>query len=302
MALVEKIERLKEQRRAVILAHNYQLPEVQDIADFVGDSLGLSIKAAQTDAEVIVFCGVHFMAETAKILSPAKTVLLPDKNAGCPMADMITAEQLRALKTEHPGAKVLCYVNTSAEVKAECDLCCTSANAVRMVEEVLRDANEIIFVPDQYLAAFVERKTGRELITWPGFCPTHARILPEHIEAARNLHPAAVVMVHPECRPEVAAIADKVVSTGGMSRYVRETSAREIIVGTEPGIIHHMKKENPDKLFHPVSESVLCPNMKKTSLEKILWALEDMTHPIEVPDAIAGRARRCIRAMLNIGR
>jgi quinolinate synthase len=302
VALVEKIERLKEQRRAVILAHNYQLPEVQDVADFVGDSLDLSIQASQTDAEVIVFCGVHFMAETAKILSPAKTVLLPDKDAGCPMVDMITAEQLRTLKAEHPGAKVLCYVNTSAEVKAECDLCCTSANAVRMVEEVLKDAEEIIFVPDRYLAAFVTGKTGREFITWPGFCPTHARILPEHIEAARNLHPGAVVMVHPECRPEVAAIADKVVSTGGMRRYARETPAREIIVGTEPGIIHSLKKENPDKIFHRVSESVLCPNMKKTSLEKILWALEDMVHPIEVPEAIAGRAQRCIEAMLNVGR
>jgi quinolinate synthase len=302
MSLVEKIKRLKEQRRAVILAHNYQIPEVQDIADFVGDSLDLSIKASQTDAEVIVFCGVHFMAETAKILSPAKTVLLPDKNAGCPMADMITAEQLCALKAEHPGAKVLCYVNTSAEVKAECDLCCTSANAVRMVEEVLRDANEIIFVPDRYLAAFVTGKTGREFITWPGFCPTHARILPEHIEAVRSLHPGSPVVVHPECRPEVAAIADMVTSTGGMIRYARETPVREIIVGTEPGIIHRLKKENPDKIFHPVSESVLCPNMKKTSLEKILWALEDMMHPIEVPEAIAGRARRCIEAMLNVGR
>ena len=302
MEFIEKISKFKKDRHAVILAHNYQLPEVQDIADFVGDSLGLSIKAAQTDAEVIVFCGVHFMAETAKILSPGKTVLLPDKNAGCPMADMITAEQLRALKTEHPGAKVLCYVNTSAEVKAECDLCCTSANAVRMVEEVLKDAESIIFVPDRYLAAFVAEKTGREFITWPGFCPTHARILPEHIEAARALHPGAVVMVHPECRPEVAAIADKVISTGGMSRYARETPAREIIVGTEPGIIHRLKKENPDKIFHPLSDTVICPNMKKTTLEKILWSLEDMTHRIEVPDPIAARARRSIETMLNIGR
>jgi quinolinate synthase len=300
--LVEKIERLKKDRKAVILAHNYQIPEVQDIADFVGDSLELSIRASQTDAEVIVFCGVHFMAETAKILSPGKTVLLPDKNAGCPMADMITAEQLRALKAEHPGAKVLCYVNTSAEVKAECDLCCTSANAVRMVEEVLKDAEEIIFVPDRYLAAFVAGKTGRTFITWPGFCPTHARILPEHIEAARALHPGAVVMVHPECRPEVAALADKVVSTGGMSRYAREAEAREIIVGTEPGIIHRLKKENPGKIFHPMPDSVICPNMKRTTLEKILWSLEDMKHPIEVPEAVAGRARRCIEAMLNIGR
>jgi quinolinate synthase len=300
--LINKIERLKKERNAVILAHNYQIPEVQDIADFVGDSLELSIKAAKTDAEVIVFCGVHFMAETAKILSPGKTVLLPDKNAGCPMADMITAEDLRALKAEHPGAKVLCYVNTSAAVKAECDLCCTSANAVRMVEEVLKDAQKIIFVPDRYLAAFVAGKTGREFITWPGFCPTHAKILPEHIEAARARHPGAVVMVHPECRPEVAALADIVISTGGMSRYAGETEAKEIIVGTEPGIIHRLKKENPDKIFHPISESVICPNMKKTNLEKILWSLEDMAHAIEVPEEIATRARCCIEAMLNIGR
>jgi len=300
--LINKIQRLKRERNAVILAHNYQIPEVQDIADFVGDSLELSIKAAKTDAEVIVFCGVHFMAETAKILSPGKTVLLPDKNAGCPMADMISAEDLRALKAEHPGAKVLCYVNTSAAVKAECDLCCTSANAVRMVGEVLKDAQTIIFVPDRYLAAFVAGKTGREFITWPGFCPTHAKILPEHIEAARARHPGAVVMVHPECRPEVAALADIVISTGGMSRYAGETKAKEIIVGTEPGIIHRLKKENPDKIFHPISESVICPNMKKTNLEKILWSLEDMAHAIEVPEEIAARARRCIEAMLNIGR
>ncbi|OHE21139.1 MAG: quinolinate synthase [Syntrophobacterales bacterium GWF2_56_9] len=300
--LVEKIKRLKKDRKAVILAHNYQLPEVQDIADFVGDSLGLSIQAAQTDAAVIVFCGVHFMAETAKLLSPDKTVLLPDKKAGCPMADMITAEQLRALKAEHPGAKVLCYVNTSAEVKAECDLCCTSANAVRMGGEILKDAEEIIFVPDRYLAAFVAGQTGRTFITWPGFCPTHARILPEHVEAARALHPGAVVMVHPECRPEVTALADIAISTGGMIRYAKETKAREIIVGTEPGIIHRLKKENQDKVFHPVSAFVICPNMKRTSLEKILWSLEDMEHAIEVPEEIAGRARLSIEAMLKVGR
>jgi quinolinate synthase len=302
LEIIDKIIKLKKERKAVILAHNYQIPEVQEIADFVGDSLELSIKASRTDAEVIVFCGVHFMAETAKILSPQKTVLLPARDAGCPMADMITAEQLRALKAEHPGAKVLCYVNTSAEVKAECDLCCTSANAVRMVGEVLKDAKEIIFVPDRYLAAFVTAKTGREFITWPGFCPTHARILPEHVEAARARHPGAVVMVHPECRPEVTAIADMVISTGGMSRYAGESPAREIIVGTEPGIIHRLKKENPDKIFHPISDSVICPNMKKTTLEKILWSLEDMTHRIEVPDPIAARARRSIETMLNIGR
>jgi quinolinate synthase len=300
--IVEKIEKLKKERQAVILAHNYQLPEVQDVADFVGDSLELSIKASQTDAEVIVFCGVHFMAETAKILSPAKTVLLPAQDAGCPMADMITAEQLRALKAEHPGAKVICYVNTTAEVKAECDLCVTSANAVRMVSEVLGDAGEILFVPDQYLAAYVAGKTGRKFITWPGFCPTHARILPEHVTAARAAHPGAVVVVHPECRPEVAAAADLVASTGGMSRFARETEAREIILGTEPGIIHRLQKEAPGKIFHPLTDKAICPNMKKTTLEKVLWSLQEMTFRIEVPGQIAAKARRCIEAMLSVSR
>ena len=302
MSITDQIHKLKTERKAVILAHNYQVPEVQNIADFVGDSLGLSIQASRTDAEVIVFCGVHFMAETAKILSPRKTVLLPDKSAGCPMADMIGAEELRDLKAKHPGAKVMCYVNTSAEVKAECDLCCTSANAVRMVQEVLKDAEEIIFVPDKYLAAFVANKTGREFITWQGFCPTHAKILPKHVEEARTRYPGAVVMVHPECRPEVAAIADMVISTGGMSRYAKETPAREIIVGTEPGIIHRLKKEAPDKVFHPISDEVICPNMKRTTVEKILWSLEDMQHVIEVPEPIADRARRAIEAMLKVGR
>jgi quinolinate synthase len=300
LEFIDKINRLKKERKAVILAHNYQIPEVQDCADFVGDSLGLSIEAAKTDAEVIVFCGVHFMAETAKILSPGKTVLLPAQDAGCPMADMITGDQLRALKAEHPGAKVLCYVNTSAEVKAECDLCCTSANAVKMVAEGLKDAREIIFVPDQYLAAFVAAKTGRTFITWPGFCPTHARILPEHVAAARARHPGCAVIVHPECRPEVSAMADITVSTGGMSRFAHETQAKEIIVGTEPGIIYRLKKENPDKVFYPISDQVICPNMKKTNLEKVLWSLEEMTHAIEVPEPIAVRARRSIEAMLKI--
>jgi quinolinate synthase len=300
LELIEKINRLKKERKAVILAHNYQIPEVQDCADFVGDSLGLSIEAAKTDAEVIVFCGVHFMAETAKILSPKKTVLLPAPDAGCPMADMITGDQLRALKAEHPGAKVICYVNTSAEVKAECDLCCTSANAVKMVAEGLKDAKEIIFVPDQYLAAFAAAKTGRTFITWPGFCPTHARILPEHVTAARALHPGCAVIVHPECRPEVSALADITISTGGMSQFAHETPAREIIVGTEPGIIYRLKKENPDKVFYPIADQVICPNMKKTTLEKVLWSLEGMKPAVEVPEPIASHARRSIEAMLAI--
>ena len=299
MTLTEKIEKLKVERKAVILAHNYQIPEVQDIADYVGDSLGLSIEAARTDAEVIVFCGVHFMAETAKILSPQKTVLLPEQKAGCPMADMITGEQLRTLKAEHPQAAVLCYVNTSAEVKAECDLCCTSANAVQMVQEVLKDEREIIFAPDQYLAGYVATQTGREFITWPGYCPTHARILPENILEQRALHPGAPVLVHPECPPELIRLADKVASTEGMCRFVEESPAREFIIATERGIIHRMEKENPGKIFYPVSKFAICPNMKYTTLEKVLWSLEEMVYEITVPEDIMNRARRSIERMIG---
>jgi len=297
--IVEKIQELKKERQAVILAHNYQRPEVQDIADYVGDSLGLSIQAAKTDAKMIVFCGVHFMAETAKIFSPEKTVLIPDPDAGCPMANMITGEQLRKLKAQHPGAKVLCYVNTSAEVKAECDLCCTSANAVTMVQEVLKDAAEIIFAPDQYLAAYVAEQTGRTFITWNGFCPTHAKILPEDVEREKARHPKAVFIAHPECRPAVTHLADKVASTEGMCRYVQETPATEIIVGTEVGIIHRMQKENPGKIFYPVSEQAVCPNMKRTTLEKVLWSLQDKVHEVNPPADIARGAYASIERMLN---
>jgi len=297
--IVEKIQELKKERQAVILAHNYQRPEVQDIADYVGDSLGLSIQAAKTDAKMIVFCGVHFMAETAKIFSPEKTVLIPDPDAGCPMANMITGEQLRKLKAQHPAAKVLCYVNTSAEVKAECDLCCTSANAVTMVQEVLKDAAEIIFAPDQYLAAYVAEQTGRTFITWNGFCPTHAKILPEDVEREKARHPKAVFIAHPECRPAVTHLADKVASTEGMCRYVQETPATEIIVGTEVGIIHRMQKENPGKIFYPVSEQAVCPNMKRTTLEKVLWSLQDKVHEVNPPADIARGAYASIERMLN---
>ena len=299
MELIEAIEKLKKERNAVILAHNYQLPEVQDIADFVGDSLGLSIEAAKTEAEVIVFCGVYFMAETAKILSPDKTVIIPDPNAGCPMADMITGEQLRALKAQHPRAKVLCYVNTTAEVKAECDLCCTSANAVRMVSEVLKDEEEVIFVPDQYLADFVSEKTGRAFLLWRGYCPTHAKILPEQIMALKEKHPKAAVVAHPECPRPVRHLADQVLSTEGMCRWIAAKGPKEIIVATELGIIHRLEKENPEKAFYPVSDRAVCPNMKLTTLEKVLWSLEDMKHPVEVPEDIADRARTSIERMLH---
>ncbi len=298
MNLVEKIKKLKKERHAVILAHNYQVPEVQDIADYVGDSLGLSVQAAKTDAEVIVFCGVHFMAETAKILSPQKRVLLTDKDAGCPMADMINAEQLRKLKALHPRAKVLCYVNTSAEVKAECDMCCTSSNAIEIVQGAFRDDEEVIFVPDKYLAHYVGDQTGREFIVGKGFCPTHARILPEAIEEQKRLHPQAKVIVHPENRPEVIALADQVLSTGGMSKFAAADEAKEFIVGTEIGILHRMRRENPDKTFYPASELAICPNMKRTTLEKVLWSLEEMTFEIEVPEAIMAKARESIVKML----
>jgi len=298
MEIVEKIKKLKKARDAVILVHNYQLPEVQDIGDFVGDSLGLSMEAAKTDADLIVFCGVYFMAETAKILSPEKTVLLPDPKAGCPMADMITAEELRVLKTEHPRAAVLCYVNTTAEVKAECDLCCTSANAVRMVQEALADREEIIFVPDKHLGDFVIEKTGKNMILWQGFCPTHAKILPDHILEQKRLHPQAVVISHPECPRAVRHLSDQVLSTEGMCRFVKESNVQEVIVATEVGIIHRMEKENPGKVFYPASDHAVCPNMKRINLEKVLWALQDMVYAVDVPHDVAIRARASIDRML----
>jgi len=299
MEIVERIRELKKKRNAVILVHNYQIPEVHDIGDYVGDSLGLSIEAAKTDADVIVFCGVYFMAETAKILSPGKTVIIPDKSAGCPMANMITGEQLRNLKAQHPRAKVLCYVNTTAEVKAESDLCCTSANAVAMVENVLKDEKEIIFVPDKHLADFVSEKTGRDFIAWDGYCPTHAKILPEELAEQKRRHPAAKVIAHPECPRPIRHLSDIVISTEGMCRYVKEIPDKEIIVATEKGIIYRLQKENPGKIFYPVTDRTVCPNMKKISLEKVLWAMEDMQHPVDVPAEIAGRARQAIERMLN---
>ncbi len=295
--LIEKISALKKRRNAVILAHNYQLGEVQDIADFVGDSLELSQNAAKTGAAVIVFCGVHFMAETASILCPDKVVLLPDMNAGCPMANMITAERLREKKKEHPQAVVVCYVNSPAEVKAESDICCTSANAVGVVESL--DAREILFVPDQYLGHYASSRTGKKMILWPGFCPTHARIMPERIKELRQEYPQAKVVVHPECQPEVIALADEVASTGGMCRYARRDEVTEMVVGTEMGIIHRLRKENPGKRFIPVSEQAICPNMKLITLEKVLWSLEEMSPEVKVPQAIRLRAKAAVDKMLE---
>jgi quinolinate synthase len=297
--LLEKISELRKRRGAVILAHNYQLGEVQDIADFVGDSLELSQKAAQTDARAIVFCGVHFMAETASILCPDKVVLLPDMNAGCPMANMITAEQLREKKKEHPQAAVVCYINSSAEVKAESDICCTSANAVAVIESL--DTQEILFVPDQYLGHFVSTRTSKKMILWPGFCPTHFRITPERIRELRQEYPRAKVVVHPECRPEVIALADEALSTGGMCRYAQRDDVVEMIVGTEIGMVHRLRKENPGKRFIPVSEQAICPNMKLITLEKVLWSLEEMRPEVRVAEPIRIRAIAAVDKMLKIG-
>lgn len=297
--LTEKILSLRKENNAIILSHNYQLGEVQDIADFVGDSLELSQKAARTDADIIVFCGVHFMAETAAILCPEKTVLLPDIEAGCPMANMITADQLREEKKKHPKAAVVCYVNSTAAVKAESDICCTSSNAVRVVES-LSDAEEIMFVPDQYLGHHIAQRTGREMILWPGFCPTHVRIQAHDISRLKKEYPQAKVIVHPECRPEVAALADEVLSTGGMIRFAREADAQQVIVGTEVGILHRLRKEIPGKKFIPASEQAICPRMKLTTPETILWAMENMTHKIEVPEDIRLLAKAAVDRMLEI--
>jgi len=298
--LKEKIISLKKRRNAIILAHNYQLGEVQDIGDFVGDSLELSQKAAQTGADVIVFCGVHFMAETASILSPDKIVLLPDIHAGCPMADMITAEGLRERKREFPGATVVCYINTSAAVKAESDVCCTSANAVKVIESL--DAEEILFVPDQYLGHYISTKTDKKMHLWPGFCSTHIRIQPQHITNLRQEYSQVKVVVHPECRPEVIALADEVLSTGGMCRYANRSDVKEIIVGTEIGIIHRLKKENPGKRFIPVTEQAVCPRMKLITLESVLWSLQEMTPEVTVPEEIRVKAKVAVDKMLAIGR
>ena len=297
--LIAKINELKKKRNAIILVHNYQLPEVQDIADFRGDSLELSRIAAKNDAKVIVFCGVYFMAETASILSPDKLVIMPDPAAGCPMADMMTADDLRKLKKQHPEAVTVGYVNTSAEVKAELDYCCTSTNAVAVVN-ALKDAKEIIFVPDKYLADYVSKKTGRKLISWHGFCPTHVRILPEDIEKEKKFHPQAKVIVHPECLPSVVSLADVALSTSQMCKYVAQDSAKEFIIGTESGLIYRLKQDNPDKEFYLASERAVCPNMKLTTQEKVLWALEDLKYEVKVPKDIREKALLAIERMLAI--
>jgi quinolinate synthase len=289
---------MKEERNAIILAHNYQIGEVQDIADVVGDSLELSRAAAEMDGEVIVFCGVDFMAETAAILSPEKTVLLPAPDACCPMAEMITAGELALVKSRYPDAAVVCYVNTSAEVKAESDICCTSSNAVRVVTSLHED--QVIFVPDRNLAWYVARFTGKEILSWDGFCLVHDQITADQVRTEREHHPKAKVLVHPECRPEVIDCADHVASTSGIIRYVCTAQEKEFIIGTEVGILHRISHECPGKRCYPLSEAAVCRNMKKTDLLTVRDALDRLQPRITVPEGIARRARHAIDRMLVV--
>jgi len=294
----EEILRLKEDRHAIILAHNYQQADVQDIADLTGDSLELSRAAATMEGEIIVFCGVDFMAETAAIISPDKTVLLPARDACCPMADMITADELKHVKSRHVDAAVVCYVNSTAEVKAESDICCTSSNAVKVVNSVKED--QVLFVPDRNLGCYVQRFTRKEILPWEGFCIVHDQITPGHVREARRLHPNAILLVHPECRPEVIDLADHVASTSGIIRYVCDAPEHEFIIGTEVGILHRFKRECPAKKCYPLSPAATCMNMKKTDLGKVRDALISLQPRITVPEEIADRARGAIERMLAV--
>jgi quinolinate synthase len=299
MSLEAEVQRLKEERDAVLLAHNYQLPEVQDVADFVGDSLYLSRKAVEADRAVICFAGVRFMAETAKILNPTKTVLLPDVRAGCGLADSITADQLRTWKAEHPGAVVVAYINTSAEVKAEADYCCTSSNATKVVSQV-PPGKEILFLPDMFLGEYVRQKTGRSMHLWVGDCPVHAKLRPEDLERARAAHPGAEIVAHPECGCSTAALphVDRILSTDGMVRFAEETRAPEVLVATEVGILHRMRHLNPSTRFLPLSEGAICPYMKQIDLADIRASLERRQFVIDVPPPIAARARLALERMV----
>ena len=294
-----EIRELAREKQAVILAHNYQRPEVQDVADILGDSLWLSQQAAASQAQMIIFCGVHFMAETAAILAPDRPVIMPEPRAGCPMADMIDVPGLETLKARHPGAVVVSYVNTTAAIKAISDICCTSANAVRVVGNI-EAGKEIIFTPDVNLGAWVAKKTGRELILWPGFCPTHDLIEVSDIDRAKKEHPLAKVVVHPECRPEVAALADAVESTSGMIRFCREDDAEEYLIGTEMGMIYRLCRDISGKRFYPVTEVSVCPNMKLTTLEKVRRALANEGPVITVEPEVAQKALHAVQRMIEV--
>lgn len=297
--LSDEIRQLAAEKQAVILAHNYCRGEVQDVADFTGDSLELARRAATVEAEVIVFCGVYFMAETAKILNPSKKVLIPDPTAGCPMAEMITAEQLRELKSRYPDAKAVCYVNSTAAVKAECDLCVTSGNAEQVMSTL--KGERVLFVPDQHLGGYVSGRLGERYQCWNGYCPVHAQLgLGDIAEARRAAGENAPVLVHPECAKAVREASDRCLSTGGMCRFVAESPATHFLIGTEQGILHRLRKENPGKTFDAVG-NLTCPDMKKTTLENLRLSLVESRHEVIVPEEIAGRARRAIEAMLAIG-
>jgi quinolinate synthase len=320
--LREQILELKVQRRAIILAHNYQRDEVQEIADFTGDSLELSRTAATIDCDVIVFAGVHFMAESASILSPEKTVLLPEIDAGCPMADMIRVNSprkekksfpgfdnppgflypaeytLQNIKAEHPGVPVVAYVNTTAEVKAESYICCTSANIVQVIDSL--PFNTVICVPDRNLSLWAQKNTRKQVIAWDGFCHVHERVTREDVKNAKKEHPLALLMAHPECRLEVLEMADEVTSTSGMLRYAKSSPAKEFIVGTELGLMYRLRKENPDKVFYPLRKDMLCPSMKKTTLGSIFRALRENTYIVKVPDEIRSAARQALDRMLGV--
>ena len=296
--LEEKIDELRRERNAVVFAHTYQRPEIQDIADLVGDSLELAREAMKTDAEVIVLCGVHFMAETAAILNPSKKVIIPDRNAGCPMACMVSAKGLAEFRRGHPRAVVVSYVNTTAEVKAMSDICCTSANAAAVVRSVPA-GREIIFLPDRNLGHYVMRTVGREMILWEGYCPTHARILPEFVEDAKRDHPGAELCVHPECSPAVIDMADFVGSTSQMLKHCAESERKSFIIGTELGILHGLKRCAPGKEFFPATPIADCANMKLITLEKLFWALRDLEDEVIVPEDVAAKARGALQRMVE---
>ncbi|MGG0756409.1 quinolinate synthase NadA [Brevibacillus laterosporus] len=296
--LRERLFQLKEERNAIILAHFYQRPEIQEVADFIGDSFGLAQKAKETKADVILFCGVHFMGESAKILNPNKTVIIPDERAGCPMADMVNVEGLRKVKAQHPNAKVVAYINTSADVKAETHICCTSSNAQRVIESV--DSNEIIWVPDKNLGHYVSQFTSKKMIIWEGYCNTHDQLSVQDIMLMKAEHPEALVVVHPECRPEVVALADYVGSTTGILKFCRESNQKEFIIGTEDGTRYMLEKDSPNKQFYFASKYLVCPNMKVNTLKKCVEALETLKPQIYVPEHVANAARASLERMLEV--
>lgn len=297
--LISNIDRMKKEQNAVIVAHSYQVDDVQEVADVVGDSFALSQFCASNNADTIVFCGVHFMAESAKILSPEKTVLLPEINAGCPMADMVTAEALIEAKKKYPNAAVVCYINSSAEVKAECDICCTSSNALQVIRSI--DKKDIIFVPDKNLGSYVAQMVPeKNIILWEGYCITHHKIKANEVLAAKELHPDAVLLVHPECQPEIAKLADFVGSTKQIIDYAKNSEQKKFIIGTEMGVLYQLKKDSPDKTFYLMSSGLICPNMKKTSLQSVHDALAYKRYEINLSEDIIKRASHCLNRMLEV--